>query len=374
MNIRFSLLVFILCIVMINPANGFKILKSGENVNAETIIDDDVYIFSDDVKIQGKVEGDVFAVGKSVEISGNITGDVMVLAKTVMINGTIDDDIRLGADTVSINGTIGGDMLVVASNTIVYDNAEIGDDLIFISGQMRLNGDIGRNLSGFSDITTLAGRVNGDINIYADSFEILPSTYINGSLKYSSPQETLIPPNIVKKDIIFVKKEKNERIEEILSIFWWLMNYGFLLMIGLIVLELVPNLTDSIAMAVIKYPKDNLIMGLFVISAGFLFPLLLSVILIGIPIGLILLVFTIILLYSTRIFFGFWLGKVLFSHLKIKSMPRMEMILGLLILCIFTSLSWIGFWIYLIVTIFSIGGLYKVFMSLYKEMRKNNLL
>ncbi|TFH44441.1 MAG: hypothetical protein E4G94_03850 [ANME-2 cluster archaeon] len=376
MRINFSILCILISLLFIltNPASAVTILEH-ESISADTVINDDVIISGNNVMILGTVLGDVMATGRQVEISGNVTGDVMIGAGRVVINGIIGDDLRVGAGELIVNGHVGDDLITFAGSIIISDDAEIGGDMTFGSGQMDLKGMVQGNVSGGAGDVTLAGPVGGDVDLEVENLMILQTTHINGNLKYSSPEEVSIASGIVDGSIEVIEAGR-KGVEGIpgTSIIGWLIRYLFLLVIGLAALALMPNRSVAIAQAIPEDYLKNLVYGLALLVAGFVVSILLFVTVIGIPLGIILLLETIFVMYAVRLFFGLWLGGQIFSRLDKESRPWMDMVLGLFVLCILTSLAWVGGLIYLLVTFVAVGGLFKAQKQFYIELREKSLL
>ena len=71
---------FVCAIALIVPATALAAeVRSGDTVTVgpDQIIDDDLYVFGNNVLVQGSVHGDVIAAGSSVTIAGHVTGSVM---------------------------------------------------------------------------------------------------------------------------------------------------------------------------------------------------------------------------------------------------------------------------------------------------------
>ena len=55
----------------------------------------DLYVFGNNLVIQGTVRGDVIAAGSSVTITGHVTGSVMAAGSTLVVSGPVDGSVRL---------------------------------------------------------------------------------------------------------------------------------------------------------------------------------------------------------------------------------------------------------------------------------------
>lgn len=375
MNIRIYLHLIIVLLILINPVSAFKILEPGERMDSSTVIEDDLYVCEDTVIIKGIVLGDVLACGGLVEISGNVTGDVMAGAGSVIINGVVGDDVRVGAGTLIVNGVVGDDLVAGVGTMIIANKAEIGGDVVAGCGQMELKGNIGGNITGGAGVVTLSGNVGGDVELDVGELNVLPGASINGNLTYTGPNKAAIPSGVVGKDVLFT--ERPEREDEWFgasSIIWWFIRYLFLLVIGLLVLAVFPNRAAAIAQSIPENPLKNMAIGFLLAVAGFVGSILLFITVIGIPLGLILLFMTFFVLYTARLFFGLWLSRIIFSRLGRESKPWMDMVVGLFVLSILTSLPWIGFLIYLLVTFVAIGGLFIEEKRFYNELKGKDML
>lgn len=367
--------IFFLILSFNNTANGIKLIGFEDNNTIYNVIDDDLYIIRGDILINGTVRGDVVILSGHVEILGNVSGDVWVGSGDVIIKGNVGDDVRVGTGTLKLDGKIGDDLLVGAGNIFISNNSFIGGDLVYGSNNIELGGDVGGNVYGMSDSATIIGHIQGETNLEVENLSVLPSARIDGNLSYSSPKESIIAPGIVGKNINFNKKDLTKKEKNIvISIIWWFIKFSFLLIIGLIIFFILPNRTTAIAEAIPENLLINLFLGLLLIIIGISLPLILFVTVMGIPLGILILIITIIFMYIGRIWFGLWLGRLILSYFGIKSKSKMDMVVGLFAVFILTSIPWIGFIIYLLVTFISIGAFFNEEKKIYLEMRERNLL
>lgn len=360
MDIRYVsfIVVFTLLLLVGSPASAVLDYKDKQIVGADSVIDDDLLIHGDNVDIRGTVLGDVIACGGSVRISGNVTGDVMACGGRVSINGIVGDDVRIGAGEVVIEGNVGDDIFVGAGSIKVSDGAYIGGDMFFGSGRMEARGEVAGNIEGGAGEVTLAGPVGGNVELDVGTIDVLSTARINGTLKYTSQKEVTFPPGTVIKEVSFIRQEPAgiPSIPRTISLFiGWLIRFIYLLIISLLVLVLLPDHVEAVARNIPKNPLLNLVIGFALVVIGFVGSLVFMVTVIGIPIGLVVLIVTIFALYAARLYFGLWLGRRIYAWIGKESKPWMDMVLGVLILSILTSLPWIGGLIYLVVTFMVIG-------------------
>src|SRR5438046_1366457 len=76
-------------IALIVPATALAAeVRSGDTVTIgpNEVVTDDLYVFGNNLVIQGTVKGDVIAAGSSVTIAGHVTGSVMAAGSTLVIS------------------------------------------------------------------------------------------------------------------------------------------------------------------------------------------------------------------------------------------------------------------------------------------------
>ena len=363
MNIRYFPLLLVVTILLFVSSSASAVLdyEGKEIVSADTVIEDDLLIYGDNVDIRGTVLGGVMAFGGSVRISGNVTGDVMASGGKVTISGIVGDDVRIGAGDVVIEGNVGDDVFVGAGTVEVSEGAYIGGDMVFGSGNVEIRGEVAGNIEGGGGEVILAGPVGGNVELEVGNINILPSARINGTVEYTSPKEVTFPPSTVIQEVIFTRQEPTGilNIPETFSIFiGWFIRFIYLLIIALLVLALLPDHVEAVARNIPDNPLLNMVIGFALVVIAFVGSVVFMVTVIGIPIGLILLFVTLFALYAARLYFGLWLGRLVYKRLGKESKPWMDMVLGVLVLFILTSLPWVGGLIYLLVTFLVIGVIF----------------
>lgn len=383
MKIHLALLAMLIAFLLLFsiPGSAYTTIEPGESatISVTTVIEDDLYIAGGTVIIQSNVLGDLVVVGGTVEIYGNVTGDVMAGAGNLIINGEVGDDVRVGAGNVIINGKIADDLIAGTGTIFVADNAMIGGDMVFGAGQAELRGDIGGDVLGGGEDVIIAGNIEGDVEIGMSSIKILPTASINGSLNYSAPREVDIPSGTVKERVTFVqhtgyKEEKEKEVIKSESVIWWVIKYLSLLVVGLVSLAIWPKRTVLVAEEIKRSPLKNFGLGFLLAIAGILGVFLLFITVIGIPLGFALLFITLFDIYAARIFVGFLIGRYISSKLGRDTKAWVEMAAGLFILLLITSIPFIGFFIYLLVTFVAFGAIYHEQKRYYTELKEKDFL
>jgi cytoskeletal protein CcmA (bactofilin family) len=169
-------------------------------IGANEVIDDDLFIGSETVEINGTVNGDVFAAGSVVKVNGIINGSLVTSGQSVLINGKINGSVyavtttlTLGPETeISRNLYYGGFNLSAEPGSIVKK------DLLVGAYQVLLSGNIGRDVQAGVGALEIDGFIGNDVNA-----EVAGPSQGQQSYNFSSPPgvDTIIPSGIrISKD------------------------------------------------------------------------------------------------------------------------------------------------------------------------------
>lgn len=123
-------------------------VRNGDDADiaAGETIAEDVYLFGEDVVIDGTALFDVTVVAETLVINGTIEGNLNAIAKKITITGSIGRSARVAAQNTDISGTVGGDLLLATGELILEQNARIAGDLLMAGGYLTLNGVVAGEL------------------------------------------------------------------------------------------------------------------------------------------------------------------------------------------------------------------------------------
>jgi cytoskeletal protein CcmA (bactofilin family) len=297
------------------PARAFD-GRSGDTVvvQADEVINDDLYVGANEFVLDGTVNGDVIAFAKTITINGKVTGDLMAAGQTVVINGSVAGDVRAAGSVLFLGETasVGGDVVSAGYSLEVQKGGAVGRDLVFAGGQILLAGDVTRDVSAATAAFEIRGDVGGDVQAEVGEpdqgragpppmafmpeapvrpptvkpgLTIDPSAKIAGNLEYTQTQELTFPPGVVAGTITRTEppadrdrsrpslpKTPSEKIAN------WALNLvrtlATLILIGLFLLWLFPAFVNGLTDELQAKPWPSLAWGV-VAWAAFLFSLLL---------------------------------------------------------------------------------------------------
>lgn len=161
-------------------------VASGETVN------DDLYLFANEITVAGTVKGDVVAAGFTVDVPGRIEGDLIAAAANITVSGTVTGSIRAAGSTLDLGGEIGRDLVVAGGTIVAEPTARVGRDAWMAGATMDLQGAVGRNLNLITNNITLSATVGGDVFADTDSLDIHAPAVINGRVRHLGERDAQV--------------------------------------------------------------------------------------------------------------------------------------------------------------------------------------
>lgn len=382
-TMNWTLLAIICVFAMIGSTTAYT-LATGEDKTVTIgtdgkAIDDNVYSAGGDVRVIAPINGDLIVFGGEVEVRAPVRGDILVGGGTATIRDTVGGDVRIGGGKVDIEGNVSGEVVALGGEVNVAPTAVIDGELVAFCGELDMDGIVRGDLTANAGEVRLGGTVLANTKVNAGSFDISPDAVIGGNLVYSAEHE---PGNL---DRVQGSVERVEHMDEELpfdiddkEFARNLPFVGGIIAVGAMVLFLLT----------IAFVVASLAFGLAVVHWGGTFldrtseaimdePLYTGAIgfgvLVGVPIGLILLLFTIVgipvsvfggVLYVAALFMTTVVVSMLIGE---KAMPEQNRYVQFLVgWLIYTALRWlpvVGDWIMLLGIITGLGAMTTVALT-----------
>ena len=146
-------------------------IKTGPQVqvSADETVDDDLYVFAQQVVIDGTVTGDLIAFADSVSINGVVEGDILGAARTIIIQGQVKDDVRIAGQIIVLGPTssISDDVVTAGQSLNCEPGSRIKGEVNYAGYQAIFAGSIKHNLNAATSNCELAGEFGGDVEVVA---------------------------------------------------------------------------------------------------------------------------------------------------------------------------------------------------------------
>jgi cytoskeletal protein CcmA (bactofilin family) len=173
------LVLSVLALTLASPAsaaaNAAEIITGNPDavVPAGQVIDDDLFITGQNVRIEGTVNGDVFAAGSQVEVTGTIEGNLFV-----------------GAQLFTNNGTVNGGVYSFSYVAVTGPTAYVADNMFgfAFAVQTEAGSFIGRSAYAFAYQADVSGQIGRDLNVYGSALHFDGSIGRNLRAEISEPR------------------------------------------------------------------------------------------------------------------------------------------------------------------------------------------
>jgi cytoskeletal protein CcmA (bactofilin family) len=326
-------------------------------------VDDDLYVFGEDVVIAGEVTGDVIGAAETIEISGSVGGSVNVAVRALNISGAVAKSVRVAAAEVTITGDVDGDLLVTSGSVEITNQGAVGGDLLLGSGDATVAGPVGGDIRGSAADLTISSRVAGDVRVAADDITVTSSGRIAGDLRYSSNSAAVVESGgRVSGETIRTGRIRAAGGPDVWSSATSpLVRLLLGLVTGLVLLALVPRPVVAAADAIRTRFLPSLLAG---IAGWIIWPILavvLLVIVVGIPIAVIGTVLLLCLAYLSQVFVGLAIGRVVLPKgwkVSTRGYNILAMALGMILISVIRAipLPYISSIIAVIAAVIGVGG------------------
>jgi cytoskeletal protein CcmA (bactofilin family) len=379
-------------------------------IAADEVIEDDLYLFGDEITIDGQVNGDVCAFGRLIRMNGTVEGDFMAAGRAIVISGKVGDDVRMAGQVLKIDddANIADDVMAAGFSLEAADGSSIDGDLLYGGYQALLAGRVGGKVIGGLANCEISGNIGKDVHLGVGGDQTGPIAYtagspppiaipnvppgltirdtvkIDGDLEYESSSEADIAAGAKIAGEIRHKLPDVETTlpptlaQKMLSVFG---RYAALLVVGVGVLLVAPNWMRGMSDGVKTRPIASLGLGvagiagfivllivifvavivLAVISAAVkLTGLVPVVIVLGLTAGAVTVVsFWFFTVYLADIVLSFFAGSWLLNLAK----PTMgenrffALLVGLVLLALISSVPYLGSIVGWLVVLFGLGAL-----------------
>jgi hypothetical protein len=387
-------------------------------IGAGEVVNDDLYLGADEIRIEGTVNGDVMAVGSKVTVTGKITGDLWVAGREVIVNGELGDDLFAAAAAVTLGSEaqIADDVFSAGASVESEPGSTIGGTLFLGGYQGLVSGSVVEDWFGGANRLRLEGTVGGDTKLSVDTSDApglrsfmfgnnmpaMPAVpagltfgdgaEIGGSLEYTS-SNTVSVPTSVTAEVVHKLPPADQQVKQEITL-ERKREAGFLWKVfketrRLIALLLVTALVAWLLPAFIKRPAEQLkarpwrslgigLLGFFAVPAALLIAfgvvVLVAILLgaltlgelvgavlgIGLPaLGLISGVYFLMLGYLPQAMVAYLGGGWFFSKVHPQTAEKVfwPAVLGVLVLGLLMAIPVLGWFIEAAAVLFGLGAI-----------------
>jgi len=330
------------------------------------VVDDDLYLAGNRIIINGTVNGDVLAAGETITVAGKVDGDIIALGQNITIDGEVTGSVRVGGTNIDIGGTIGHDLLVAGDNVDIEEATEIGRDLVFGAGNIKIDALIGSDILGAAGLANLANVVGGDAEVAVERLTIASTANIKGNLIYTSEKQANIQPGAnIEGEITHKIPEENEwdwdwDFTPAMHIWGRVIAYLMTLLVGIMIILIAPRKSTEVVTAIKNKPLMSLGLGALVLFVTPVAILITFLTIIGIPLGTLVMFLYGIMIFVSQLVVGLFIGYLIihrFSRVESRGVLIGALALGFAILTLLKLIPVVGFVLWWVTVLFGMGAI-----------------
>ena len=313
----------------------------------------DLYLYNKNVEANQVIDGNVFIIGTDTTVSGIIYGDLVVFATN---------------------------SLTIKSTTIVYGNiyafspnitmSGATSDVYFLSNNVILenSGYTSRNLNVYSANIELKGNIARNANLYTSNLSIDDTASIEGNLNYSADAEAEINKDIINGNINYTKINQNTSNIGLSILYSSISTILFAFVVIMLLFWLSPQFQDKASNIISKKCLLSLGIGLLIFFGIIIISFILLLFTYGFASTIaVALIGLLILAYSiSQTIFSIGLGKFICSKLNMNKTISF-VLFSLLTVLIIKLLGYIPYIGGIIGFATSIIGLGMIFINAFKR-------
>lgn len=346
---------------------GGEALASEDITIAKDEIIEGPYIgYGNKIAISGTVNGDAYIAGGTVTIDGKINGDLLVVGGMVTIKGEVADDVRAAGGMVAIDGKVGRNVTALGGTVTFGSDTDVDGDVIATGGTFAHLGNIDGKAIIYSSDVTLAGRVGKDITSTAEKLTVTKTAILDRNLSYTSDKEASISAEakifgtVEKMAVGQALTQVGPRVRQGLFQARFgvnLLSYFSMLLLGLLFLRIAPRQIMAVSKLIGEQPWRALGLGLLALVLTPIAIAILMISVIGVPLAAILTGVYILMISTSSLFSGLFVGQKVFALANLKENRYAMLAIGLLLLQLALALPVVGGFVRLMSVLAVVGAM-----------------
>jgi len=337
-------------------------------IGADEVINDDMSLMGGSIVVDGTINGDVFAFGDSVVINGTVNGNLITAGPRVEIKGTVTGSVYGAAMYIYVSGRIERTLAAAGANVTLEPSAYVGSSgLLLACDQLHVNGKIGRGALLGGARVDLGGQIGKELKAYVGDLRIGSGAVIEGPVDYTSGSAATIEEGARTGAVVFhqTKLFQAAQVAATGNILWRVFRFLGFLMVGLAALALFPSLRRRYPEIVMKRPWQAPVAGLVAVLGVPIGTLLLLLTLIGIPFSLVTMALVPALIYLSQVLVSWTAGKLLADRVEGFRNLRWQVIflMGAFLTTVVIALPGVGCLFGFVALLYGLGGLYYLMIQ-----------
>jgi len=343
----------------------------GEVVIKRGMVDDDLYLAGAQVDLYANVNGDVVIAGGQLNLEGDISADVTAAGGSISLHGQVADDARLAGGDIRVAGRIGDDLVAAGGRIHIGPVASIGGRAWLSGGELRIDGQVVEELRASGGRVVISGKVNGNVDLWADEIIIEDTAVISGNLHYKSAHPASIASGArIDGEVIYTPVEGHLKQVIAGAVFAMLILLFSIILTAVLLYLLFPEFSLQVSQSLRNQTWQLSALGLAVFAGAPVLMLILFSSAIGVWLALMLLAIYLVLLPA-----GYFVGAMFVGNAGLdllhkadagKALRAIALAIAILVLAVINLVPLLGSLINWLVLLAGIGALSRRLYLVYR--------
>ena len=360
-NSTLCLGVTIVAVLLTTPLTGhaFEVRSDDHRVTipANETIDDTLVVRAENVLVEGNITGDLIVLGEQVNVRGHVSGSLLTIAKVINIEGEVNGNILSIGETSDIrNLTLGANLYSVGRTITVQVDTQVGGNALFVANESQMHGSVSQDLLALNKHFSLIGSVDGDVRAYGEQVDLSSSARIganlNAKVKTTDHLRVDSGATIVGETIVSSWPEQPSKYATFEYYLGEVAKLVSALIAGLVLFYLFPALSRT------RLDNGTQLLtvagiGAVALVATPVLAVIVTLTLIGAPLGILTLMFWFATLYMAGIVIAGHIGRLLLNDET--NHPAWSLLTGLTVLVVLINVPVLGGIVRLIAIVVGFG-------------------
>ncbi len=172
-------------------------------VAAGQVVDDDLFIETDEAVIDGTVNGDLFINASTVTVNGVVNGNLMVYSASLRLNGRVTGSLVFAGQSAELSGPVEGTVYAAANTLRLIETAQVTRNLFYAGYALETlpGSSLGRDLYMTGYQADIAGQTERDVSLQVQGIRLSGQIGRNASLNVGAPGQTDLLMEIINESL-----------------------------------------------------------------------------------------------------------------------------------------------------------------------------
>ena len=350
------------------PAASAADFRNGASVEIakDETVKGDVYFTGQQLTVDGTIDGDLYAWGQEVTVRGHVTGDVFVFVQTARVEGQVDGSVRGFCNNITISGKVTRNLMAWAQVIHVDSRGDVGRNITSFSQTLSVDGKVGRDLLIFNQSTRISGTIGGEVKEHSESLTIEETAQIDGPVSFEGEKEPIVSKQAkLASPVAFTKHVQHHEEWGKSKAFWSGVLFVAFALYGMALFLVAPDFSRE-AVHAAENVGASLGLGLLVFFGVLIGCIIAMVTLVGLFVGFSSLFVWVIAVYAAQPVAGALVGQWILGRTR-ETWPLIgRMLVGLLIIRVVTLVPVLGGFLKIAVIWWGLGA---IALALYRRFQ-----